>query len=58
VRLIGIGMSHLNNVGGEQLSLFQTEEQTRRGKVSKLIDTIRAKHGETPRRAPACWNQD
>jgi nucleotidyltransferase/DNA polymerase involved in DNA repair len=46
VRLIGIGMSHLNNVGGEQLSLFQTEEQTRRDKVSNLLDTLRAKHGE------------
>jgi nucleotidyltransferase/DNA polymerase involved in DNA repair len=46
VRLIGIGMSHLNNVGGEQLSLFQTAEQTRRDKVSNLLDTLRAKHGE------------
>ncbi|MCI0695843.1 DNA polymerase IV [candidate division KSB1 bacterium] len=46
VRLIGLGMSHLNNVGGEQLSLFQTEEQTRRDKVSNLLDTLRAKHGE------------
>ena len=46
VRLIGIGMSHLNNTGGEQLSLFQTEEEQRRSKVANLIDTIRAKHGE------------
>lgn len=46
VRLIGLGMSHLNNVGGEQLSLFQTEEQEQRDKVANLIDTIRAKHGE------------
>ncbi|MGH7451434.1 MAG: DNA polymerase IV [bacterium] len=46
VRLIGIGMSHLNNVGGEQLSLFQTEEQKQRDKVSNLIDTVRAKFGE------------
>ena len=46
VRLIGIGMSHLNNVGGEQLSLFQTEEQGRRDQVSNLIDTIRAQFGE------------
>jgi nucleotidyltransferase/DNA polymerase involved in DNA repair len=46
VRLIGLGMSHLNNVGGEQLSLFQAEEQTRRDKVSNLLDTLRAKHGE------------
>ncbi len=46
VRLIGIGMSHLNNVGGEQLSLFQTAEQKQRDKVSNLIDTLRAKHGE------------
>jgi nucleotidyltransferase/DNA polymerase involved in DNA repair len=46
VRLIGIGMSHLNNTGGEQLSLFQTTEQLRRDKVSNLLDTVRAKHGE------------
>jgi nucleotidyltransferase/DNA polymerase involved in DNA repair len=46
VRLIGIGMSHLNNVGGEQLSLFQTEEQTRRNQVANLLDTVRVKHGE------------
>jgi DNA polymerase-4 len=46
VRLIGLGMSHLNNVGGEQLSLFQTEEQEQRDKVANLLDTIRAKHGE------------
>jgi nucleotidyltransferase/DNA polymerase involved in DNA repair len=46
VRLIGLGMSHLNNVGGEQLSLFQAEEQTRRDKVSNLLDTLHAKHGE------------
>jgi DNA polymerase-4 len=46
VRLIGIGMSHLNNVGGEQLSLFQTDEQKQRDKISNLIDTVRAKFGE------------
>lgn len=46
VRLIGLGMSHLNNVGGEQLSLFQTAEQTRRDKVSSLLDAVRAKFGE------------
>jgi DNA polymerase-4 len=46
VRLIGIGMSHLNNVGGEQLSLFQTEEQTRRNQVANLLDAVRVKHGE------------
>ncbi|MCG3119526.1 MAG: DNA polymerase IV [bacterium] len=46
VRLIGLGMSHLNNVGGEQLSLFQTAEQTRRDKVAGLLDAVRAKHGD------------
>ncbi|MDZ7291725.1 MAG: DNA polymerase IV [candidate division KSB1 bacterium] len=46
VRLIGIGMSHLNNVGGEQLSLFPNREQMCREKVSTLIDTLRAKFGE------------
>jgi DNA polymerase-4 len=46
VRLIGIGMSHLNNAGGEQLSLFQTGEQERRDKVLNLLDTVRAKFGE------------
>jgi DNA polymerase IV len=46
VRLIGLGMSHLNNVGGEQLSLFQSEEQKQRDKVSSLLDAVRAKHGE------------
>jgi DNA polymerase-4 len=47
VRLIGIGMSDLNNTGsGEQLSLFQPSEQLRRDKVSSLLDAVRAKHGE------------
>lgn len=46
VRLIGLGMSHLNNAGGEQLSLFQTAAQTRRDKVSSLLDAVRAKHGD------------
>ena len=46
VRLIGLGMSHLNNVSGEQLSLFQSQAQQQRSKVSHVIDTIRAKHGE------------
>jgi len=47
VRLIGIGMSHLNNAGGEQLSLFQPAAQQRRDQIANLLDTVCAKHGET-----------
>jgi len=46
VRLIGVGMSQLNNVGGEQLSLFQTAEQQSRDKVAQLLDTVRAEFGD------------
>jgi nucleotidyltransferase/DNA polymerase involved in DNA repair len=46
VRLIGIGMSHLNNTGGEQLSLFQSEAQQQRDRVANLLEAIRDKHGE------------
>lgn len=46
VRLIGIGMSQLNNAGGEQMSLFPSEEQNRRATVAQLIDTIRVKFGD------------
>jgi nucleotidyltransferase/DNA polymerase involved in DNA repair len=46
VRLIGIGMSQLNNAGGEQMSLFSSEEQNRRATVAQLIDTIRVKFGD------------
>lgn len=47
VRLIGVGMSHLNNTGGEQLSLFQSDDnQQRRDRVANLLETIRDKHGE------------
>ena len=47
IRLIGVGMSHLNNTGGEQLSLFQSDAgQQRRDRVANLLETIRDKHGE------------
>lgn len=48
VRLIGAGMSHLNNTGGgEQLSLFQSNTgQQRRDRVADLLETLRDKHGE------------
>ena len=46
VRLIGIGMSHLNNVGGEQIELFPTTEQLHREKIASLIDAVRDKFGE------------
>jgi DNA polymerase-4 len=46
VRLIGIGMSQLNNVGGEQMELFSTARQMQGKKVANLIDTVRTKFGE------------
>ena len=47
VRLIGVGMSHLNNTGGEQLSLFQSDTgQQHRDRVADLLETLRDKHGE------------
>jgi len=47
VRLIGVGMSHLNNTGGEQLSLFQSDnDRQHRDRVVNLLETIRDKHGE------------
>ncbi len=46
VRLIGIGMSHLNNVGGEQMELFTTTAQAQREKIAGVIDAVRAKFGE------------
>jgi len=47
VRLIGVGMSHLNNTDSEQLSLFQSDDgQQRRDRVADLLETIRDKYGE------------
>ncbi|MDZ7362426.1 MAG: DNA polymerase IV [candidate division KSB1 bacterium] len=47
VRLIGIGMAQLNNVGGEQMELFATTAHAPREKVAGVLDALRAKFGET-----------
>lgn len=46
VRLIGIGLSHLNNVGGEQLQLFDESHSSNKEKVAHVLDELREKFGE------------
>ena len=45
VRLIGIGMSQLNSVSGEQLGLFDQEAPLNE-KFTKLLDELQDKYGE------------
>jgi len=45
VRLVGIGISQLSTVSGEQLGLFDQEEQMN-VKLTKLLDSLKAKFGD------------
>jgi len=45
VRLLGIGVSQLNSVSGEQLSLFD-QEAPLDAKMTKLLDSLQDKYGE------------
>lgn len=46
IRLVGVGMSHLNNTGGEQLQLFDETSSPNQEKVAHLLDDLREKFGE------------
>ncbi|NUM66858.1 hypothetical protein HUU39_16600, partial [candidate division KSB1 bacterium] len=46
IRLIGIGMSQLNNVGGEQLQLFDDTTLPLHAKVASVLDDLRRKFGD------------
>jgi DNA polymerase-4 len=45
VRLIGIGMSQLNSVSGEQLGLFE-QESSLNSKMTRLLDSMKNKYGD------------
>ncbi|MCH8872921.1 DNA polymerase IV [candidate division KSB1 bacterium] len=45
VRLLGIGVSQLNSVSGEQLGLFE-QEAPLDAKMTKLLDSLQDKYGE------------
>jgi len=46
IRLIGLGMSQLNNVGGEQLQLFDDTTPPLHTKVAGVLDDLRRKFGD------------
>lgn len=46
VRLVGIGVSQLNTVGGEQLTLFPPEKAVRTEKLDRLIDDLKSRFGQ------------
>ncbi len=45
VRLLGVGISQLNSVSGEQLGLFEQDSSMNR-KLTKLLDSLQDKFGE------------
>jgi nucleotidyltransferase/DNA polymerase involved in DNA repair len=45
VRLLGIGVSQLNSISGEQLGLFEQEAPLNE-RLTKLLDSVKDKHGE------------
>ncbi|MFQ5630362.1 MAG: DNA polymerase IV, partial [bacterium] len=47
VRLVGIGVSQLNNIGGEQLSLFGSSQPPQNEKLESLLSDLKAKFGDT-----------
>jgi nucleotidyltransferase/DNA polymerase involved in DNA repair len=47
VRLVGIGISQLNNIGGEQMSLFGDSQAPRNEKLENLLSDLKAKFGES-----------
>ena len=46
VRLVGIGVSQLNTVGGEQLSLFGHQQSPQNEKLESLLSELKAKFGD------------
>ena len=46
VRLVGIGVSQLNTLGGEQLALFGEEDAPKSTKIDALLDELKQKYGE------------
>lgn len=46
VRLVGIGVSQLNTLGGEQLSLFGHTSPPRNEKLEKLLAELKSRFGE------------
>ncbi|MDZ7268579.1 MAG: DNA polymerase IV [candidate division KSB1 bacterium] len=46
IRLIGLGMAELNNMGGEQLQLFDDTTSPLHAKVAGVLDELRRKFGE------------
>lgn len=46
VRLVGIGVSHLNTIGGEQLSLFAESQPPRNEKLERVLDELKSKFGD------------
>ncbi|RMD97098.1 MAG: DNA polymerase IV [Calditrichaeota bacterium] len=46
VRLVGIGVSQLNTMGGEQLSLFAKPKSRQQETVERLLEEMKTKFGE------------
>lgn len=46
MRLVGIGVSQLNTVGGEQLSLFGHQQSPQNEKLESLLSELKAKFGD------------
>ena len=45
VRLLGIGVSQLNSISGEQLALFE-QEASLDEKLTQLLDSLKDEYGE------------
>lgn len=45
LRLLGVALTDIDRMGGDQLSLFTDEEKERQQKLDKLTDAIRGKFG-------------
>ncbi|HUU82327.1 MAG TPA: DNA polymerase IV [Phycisphaerae bacterium] len=46
VRLIGVGVSQLGGVGGEQLTLFEEAEASRGQRLDRVVDEIQERFGD------------
>jgi nucleotidyltransferase/DNA polymerase involved in DNA repair len=56
VRLLGIGVSQLNSISGEQLGLFEQEAPLNK-KLTRLLDSLKDKYGEEAIRRAALLDQ-
>ena len=56
VRLLGIDVSQLNSISGEQLGLFEQEAPLNR-KLTRLLDSLKDKYGEDAIRRAALLDQ-